>query len=281
MNNKDISDSELINLANEESEEAKEILFEKYQYIINLIIKKYITASKKYNVEYNDLYQEALVGFTDAINRYNDTSSSLPTFITLCVDRRLQVIIKKASRLKNKIMNSSLSLEHVYDNYEQPLMDLLSDENKNNPLHNLEDDENCKVLINEIEKNLSSNEKEVFYLMLKNYNYLEIAEILNKTSKQIDNCIQRIKSKSKNIINKKPYQTLLVGFSVSSKFSNAYLHADITNLENVMFFPEIASSILFITSTWKRTVLFSVSFLDSINLNAIFTLPPYYLNYNT
>lgn len=205
MNNKDISDSELINLANEESEEAKEILFEKYQYIINLIIKKYITASKKYNVEYNDLYQEALVGFTDAINRYNDTSSSLPTFITLCVDRRLQVIIKKASRLKNKIMNSSLSLEHVYDNYEQPLMDILSDENKNNPLHNLEDDENCKVLINEIEKNLSSNEKEVFYLMLKNYNYLEIAEILNKTSKQIDNCIQRIKSKSKNIINKKPY----------------------------------------------------------------------------
>lgn len=205
MNNKDISDSELINLANEESEEAKEILFEKYQYIINLIIKKYIIASKKYNVEYNDLYQEALVGFTDAINRYNDTSSSLPTFITLCVDRRLQVIIKKASRLKNKIMNSSLSLEHVYDNYEQPLMDLLSDENKNNPLHNLEDDENCKVLINEIEKNLSSNEKEVFYLMLKNYNYLEIAEILNKTSKQIDNCIQRIKSKSKNIINKKPY----------------------------------------------------------------------------
>lgn len=205
MNNKDISDSELINLANEESEEAKEILFEKYQYIINLIIKKYITASKKYNVEYNDLYQEALVGFTDAINRYNDTSSSLPTFITLCVDRRLQVIIKKASRLKNKIMNSSLSLEHVYDNYEQPLMDLLSDENKNNPLHNLEDDENCKVLINEIEKKLSSNEKEVFYLMLKNYNYLEIAEILNKTSKQIDNCIQRIKSKSKNIINKKTY----------------------------------------------------------------------------
>lgn len=205
MNNKDISDSELINLANEESEVAKEILFEKYQYIINLIIKKYIIASKKYNVEYNDLYQEALVGFTDAINRYNDTSSSLPTFITLCVDRRLQVIIKKASRLKNKIMNSSLSLEHVYDNYEQPLMDLLSDENKNNPLHNLEDDENCKVLINEIEKNLSSNEKEVFYLMLKNYNYLEIAEILNKTSKQIDNCIQRIKSKSKNIINKKPY----------------------------------------------------------------------------
>ena len=205
MNNKDISDSELINLANEESEEAKEILFEKYQYIINLIIKKYIIASKKYNVEYNDLYQEALVGFTDAINRYNDTSSSLPTFITLCVDRRLQVIIKKASRLKNKIMNSSLSLEHVYDNYEQPLMDLLSDENKNNPLHNLEDDENCKVLINEIEKNLSSNEKEVFYLMLKNYNYLEIAEILNKTSKQIDNCIQRIKSKSKNILIKKTY----------------------------------------------------------------------------
>lgn len=200
MKNIEYSDSELMNLIKEESEEAKDLLFDKYQYIIKIIIKKYVSASKKYNVEYNDLYQEALLGYSDAINRYNDESSSLPTFITLCVDRRLQVVIRKASTLKNKVINDSLSLEHIYDNYEQSLMDILSDDNKNNPLYNLENDERCQNLIARINEVLSPSEKEVFALMLENYNYMEIAQILEKQPKQIDNTIQRIKSKAKKVI---------------------------------------------------------------------------------
>ena len=39
--------------------------------------------------------------------------------------------------LKNKLLNESLSLEHVYDAYTSPLMDLLSDNKKNDPLENI------------------------------------------------------------------------------------------------------------------------------------------------
>ena len=114
LNYKEYSDGELLSLIKEESEEAKDILYEKYKYIIDIIIRKYTVKAKMLNIEYNDLYQEALLGFSDAINRYNDNRSSFRTFITICVDRRLQVVIKKASSLKNKLMNESLSLEYSY-----------------------------------------------------------------------------------------------------------------------------------------------------------------------
>ncbi len=43
----------------------------KYKYIIDIVIKYAFTAMK-YGFEYKDLYQEALVGFSDALNSYKD-----------------------------------------------------------------------------------------------------------------------------------------------------------------------------------------------------------------
>ena len=200
MKYSEYSDSELINLVKEESQEAKDILYEKYQYIVKIIIKKYILASKKLNIEYGDLYQEALLGYSDAIKRYNENIASLPTFITLCVDRRLQVVLKKAGSLKNKLMSDSLSLEHVYSEDQQPLKEIISDKNMNNPLYNLEIDEDYFDLLETIRQTLSNSEYEVFSLMIKHYSYIDIADILSKTPKQIDNTIQRIKAKIKTIL---------------------------------------------------------------------------------
>ncbi len=194
----DYPDNELLALIQEESEEAKDILYEKYKYIIGIIIKKYTMAAKKYKIEYSDLYQEALLGFSDALYRFNDTSS-LKTFITLCVDRRLQVIIRKASSYKNKVINESLSLEHIYNN--QALKDIISDDNKNDPLTNLASEENKDKLLKKANSVLSASELEVFYLMIEDYSVKEIAEILKKNVKQIDNAMQRIKHKIKKLLN--------------------------------------------------------------------------------
>ena len=103
MDYKEYSDNELCSMICESDEEAKDILLKKYSYIINVVIKKYIMASLKLGIEYNDLYQEALVGFTDALISYDDNKeASLKTFITLCVERRLQRIILKAKAKKMK-----------------------------------------------------------------------------------------------------------------------------------------------------------------------------------
>ncbi len=201
MKYKDINDQELINMLHESSEDAKDILFEKYRYIIDIEMKKYSSMARALGYDINDLYQDALVGFSDALNSYrDDRHAALPSFITLCVDRKLQVSIKKAGRLKNKLLNDSLSLEHVYDTYASPLMDLLSDNNENDPLESILKEEKTKELIDSIKSVLSDSEYEVYSLMVNGLKYDEIATLLNKSLKQVDNTIQRVKNKIKKIL---------------------------------------------------------------------------------
>lgn len=200
----EINDQELITMVHESSDEAKDILFRKYQYIINIEMKKYMRIAKVLGYDYHDLYQDALVGFSDALNSYRDDKNcSLASFITLCVDRKLQVAIKKAGRMKNQLLNESLSLEHIYSSYTAPLKDLLSDNMQNDPLENIVKEEQKEELVNSIKKSLSDNEYEVYCLMVNGLKYDEIATLLDKDLKQVDNAMQRIKNKVKKIIEKR------------------------------------------------------------------------------
>ena len=201
MDYKEYSDSELCSMICENNEDAKDILFKKYKYIIDIIIKKYSLSAVKVGIEYNDLYQEALVGFTDALNSYDENKdASIATFITLCVERKLQNTILKAKTIKNKMFLQALSLDYQ-DDSESPLSEIISDNSKNDPLNNMTNDESYMELIEKIKKELSSSEYEVFTLLASGLNYIEIANQLEKNPKQIDNAIQRIKSKIKKIIN--------------------------------------------------------------------------------
>jgi RNA polymerase sporulation-specific sigma factor len=204
MRYEEINDEQLISMVHEASDDAKDILFEKYKYIIDIELKKYSSMARVLGYDYNDLYQDALVGFSDALVSYrNDKHAALSSFITLCVDRKLQVSIKKAGRLKNKLLNDSLSLEHVYDAYTSPLMDLLSDNKKNDPLENIVKDEKLAELVSSIKSVLSDMEYEVYSLMVNGLKYDEIATLLNKDLKQVDNTIQRVKNKIKKILDER------------------------------------------------------------------------------
>ncbi|MCI9280385.1 MAG: sigma-70 family RNA polymerase sigma factor [Bacilli bacterium] len=204
MNYDDYSDSELYSLVCESNEDAKDLLFQKYKYIIDVVIKNYSFTALKYGFEYKDLYQEALVGFSDALQSYQeDKNASLPTFITLCVDRRLQNILRNASRFKNMAFKDSLSLDHVYEETDLPLRDLISDHSSNDPLLNITKDEDYLELTKIIEKLLSKGEYEVYKLMVCGFNYSDIAKLLDKSNKQIDNTIQRVKGKIKEILKKR------------------------------------------------------------------------------
>lgn len=201
MKYNDFNDYELISMLRESSEEAKEILYNKYLYIIDIEIKKYQRMARVLGYDMNDLYQDALVGFSDALISYrDDRDAALSSFITLCVDRRLQVSIKKAGRLKNKLLNESLSLEHVYESSASPLMDMLSDNFENDPLENIVKEEKTEELMKEIKKSLSSREYEVFSLVTSGLKYDEIALLLNKDLKYVDNAIQRMRTKIRKIV---------------------------------------------------------------------------------
>lgn len=195
------SDEQLIELVHENSEEAKSQLFERYKDKIDFLIKKYIIVAKNLGVDIPDLNQEALVGFTDAILNYNpNKDASVSTFICLCVERKIKKACIKAGTLKHKAMKDTLSLEYFYDDIDASLKELIED-NDSDPLMKMTEEEEYEELLNKIKDALTPAEEQVFDLLITGLNYRDIAEILDKELKQIDNAIQRIKIKIRKILN--------------------------------------------------------------------------------
>ncbi len=193
-------DEFLFDMISESNEVVRDSLYEKYEPLIKFIVKKYITSARKYGLDYNDLMQEANVGFTDALNSYDEKKdASLKTFISLCIKRKLINAIRKAQSTKSKMQQSSLSLDYDYDKNGLPLIDVIKDETAD-PLLKFSEQEKEEVLLQKIKKELSKNEQEVFSYLLKGLNYKEIALLLDKKEKQIDNTIQRIRNKVKLLI---------------------------------------------------------------------------------
>lgn len=194
------NDIELTQMVCENNEDAKDFLYEKYHYIIDIIISKYKKTIYALGMDINEVRQEAMLGFTDALIKYTDSKeTSLPTFISLVVERKIQNAVRKAETQKNKIHNEAYSLEYDYETFNRPLEEIIGDNTKD-PLRKLESEENYKELTKKINESLSPFEKEVYNLIINDFNYIDIAKILNKEPKQIDNTIQRIRNKIKDLI---------------------------------------------------------------------------------
>ncbi len=201
MINEEINDSELIMLYREDDENAKNLAFYKYKFIIDILIRKYQSYLKKLNVDFQEVYSECTIGFSDALRNYQDEKeSSLATFITLCVERRILGLIRKYNRDKYKNLNNTYSLDFEINNDGANLLDILSDEGEFDPLNSITETETYRELVAKIKDRLTTREYEVFCLMSRGLNYKEIAEILKATPKQIDNTMQRIKNKIRIIL---------------------------------------------------------------------------------
>jgi len=198
------NDNELIMLYHEENEDAKNILFYKYKFIIDILIKKYSKYLASLNIDYQEIYSECAVGFSDGLRSFQeDKSASLATFITLCIERRLGNIIRKYNRDKHKGLQDTYSLDYIYDDSDTKLIDLISDDYEHDPLKNITEEEGYNELLLSIKDKLTDKEYEVFVLMVRGLSYIEISKILDNTPKQIDNTIKRIKNKIRNLINEK------------------------------------------------------------------------------
>lgn len=195
-----MSEDKLIILA-KTNEDAKNEIYQKYRYIEDILIKKYINMANALNIDMNELISEAAYAFSDAINSYqSDKNAKLSTFISLCIDRRLQKLIKKYSSEKAKILNNAYSLDYDYNENGTTLKDLISDSSINDPLNKLAEEQEYAELISKIKEILSESEYQVFKLFSNGFDYQTIALITNKSAKQVDNTIQRLKHKIRDIL---------------------------------------------------------------------------------
>ena len=196
MNYKDFNDYELLDHIHSCNEDANEIMIYKYRPLTVNLAKKLIKYCNG-GIDLNDLIQEGLVGLNEAINSFReDKETNFGTYAKLCIERRMYSLVKSTRTYKNKILNESISLEDEDENN----IDRFLIDNRTNPSEMVEENDYQEKVLIELNNQLTDLEKQVFELKKNDFNYKEIAEILDKDPKVIDNTIQRIKAKLKKIM---------------------------------------------------------------------------------
>ena len=105
--NKNLPLFKIINLAQNNNQEAVEFIIKKFKYIIHFYAKKYYLP----NSSYEDLLQEGYIGLYKAIKDYDhNENNTFKTFAYMCVKRNIISSIKRENRKKHKIFNESTSL---------------------------------------------------------------------------------------------------------------------------------------------------------------------------
>ncbi|MDD2208489.1 MAG: sigma-70 family RNA polymerase sigma factor [Bacilli bacterium] len=194
------NDIELVHLVSEQDEVAKDALYEKYNYIIDIIMAKYKKVFYVLNMDASEVRQDAMLAFSDALVRYsNEKDTSLATFISLVIERKIQNCVRSADTIKNKKYNERYSLDYEYEAFNKPLSEIIGDADAD-PLVKISSKEAYQELTTKIKSVLSPLEYEVYKLLVSGFTYIDIAKILEKEPKQIDNTIQRLRTKIKELI---------------------------------------------------------------------------------
>ena len=199
MDYRDLNDNELVYLCAENNEDAINLIVNKYKNCILMILKEYLKEYNIIGVEVADLYQEGLIGLMHAIHSYNPTRDVLfYTYANACIRTSLMSAIRQTFRQKNRILNYSYSLDKIFEDSGDNFYEILKDESyEPNKLHLSSEDEN--ELINKLKSKLSKSELAIFELRLKGLSNGEIASLIDKDTKYIENSLFRIKRKYKEL----------------------------------------------------------------------------------
>lgn len=178
-------------------------------YLINYKCKSLIRKKTRgyfiFGADKEDVIQEGMVGLYKAIRDYNpEREASFISFAELCINRQIISAIKAASRKKHIPLNTSISMDRPVGNDDEDYtyLDFLSKAG-GNPEDVIIGRENLKHLEREILNNLSKLEQEVLIYYLRGRSYTQIAKLMGKEEKSIDNALQRIKKKVSVIVQNK------------------------------------------------------------------------------
>jgi RNA polymerase sporulation-specific sigma factor len=146
-----------------------------------------------------DVVQEGMIGLFKAIRDYDSAEQmSFRGFAELCVTRQLITAVKSATRYKHGPLNTYVSFSRSIgddDEGARVLADVLPAPPQDDPAERLTSAERVRDLQAYVDDALSDLEVEVLRMYVEGRSYVEIAEILSRRTKSVDNALQRIKRK--------------------------------------------------------------------------------------
>lgn len=196
-------DEEIVSRIQAGDRPAMDYLFEKYKHLVRNKAKAlFLIGGDK-----DDLIQEGMIGLYKAIRDFQkDKQSSFFNFADLCISRQIYSAIKASNRKKNIPLNTYISIytpitgENSDSVEKETLVDIIFQEKASNPEELVIDKENTSMIEYELVRRLSDLEKKVLDLYMQDLKYVQIAKVLNKEPKAIDNALTRIKTKLNQVL---------------------------------------------------------------------------------
>ena len=190
-----LADEAVVRMAQEGSATAYEYLIQKYREVAKIKARIYYIAGG----DNEDAVQEGMIGIFKAVRDYEPgAGASFSSFLELCVDRQIKTAMSGANRRKHKILTESVSLvlqEGESENGNPDIAHMMTAGREDEPENAALIKEAVELMRKAGEERLSRFERRVWNEMLKGETYREIADVLQKSPKTIDNAIQRIKKK--------------------------------------------------------------------------------------
>jgi RNA polymerase sporulation-specific sigma factor len=190
----DMSDEEIVELAQMGNQFAIEFLVDKYKNFVRAKARAYFLIG----ADREDIIQEGMIGLFKAVRDYNgEKLTSFRAFAELCITRQIITAIKTATRQKHIPLNSYVSLNKpVYDEEsDRTLIDIITTNKITNPEEIIISREEFVYIEKKMGEILSSLEWKVLMAYLEGKSYQEIAIELKRHVKSIDNALQRVKRK--------------------------------------------------------------------------------------
>ncbi len=189
-----MTDERLLVASRDGDRVAEDLLYEKYKQFIRMRARSYFLVG----ADREDIIQEGMIGLYKAIRDYSpDKNASFRSFAELCVTRQIITAIKAATRQKHIPLNSYVSLNRPV-NKEEPertLIDVLGAAQMSDPEETLISRETYENMEEQLLASLSPLERSVLILYLEGRSYVEIAELVGRSLKAIDNALQRVRHK--------------------------------------------------------------------------------------
>jgi RNA polymerase sporulation-specific sigma factor len=188
-------DERLVDLARDGDESAIDALLGRYRHYARAKARSYFLAG----ADREDIVQEGMIGLFKAIRDFEpEHNTAFRAFAELCITRQIITAIKTATRQKHIPLNSYVSLNKAasdQEGEERPLADSIVSKEILDPADLVISAEEIAGIRDSVDKHLSDLETEVLSLYMDGKSYQEIADLLGRHVKSIDNALQRIKRK--------------------------------------------------------------------------------------
>jgi len=191
MNYTNYTDEVLIDMLRLGDAEIADYLMEKYK----PLVRKKTNAMYLIGGETEDLIQEGMIGLFKAMRDYDPQKEvSFFSFAELCINRQLYSALEASNRKKHIPLNTYISFSNQEDSDGVSLEQMLTDETAS-PEQLMIEHESKEEFFHRLQEKLSPMEKKVLYLYLEGHSYTQIAKLMEKPAKSIDNSLQRIRAK--------------------------------------------------------------------------------------